>query len=93
LSGVAQSFSWVVPSDIAPSRTAVIQVTATDRAGNSQSATSDLLTLIGSGFAPNAQVTYQYDPLNRLTQATYQDGRVVSYTYDAAGNLATVTVK
>jgi YD repeat-containing protein len=38
-------------------------------------------------------VTYQYDPLGRVTQATYQDGRVVSYTYDAAGNLATVTVK
>jgi YD repeat-containing protein len=93
LSGVAQSFSWVVPQDITPSRTAMIRVTATDRAGNSQSASSDLLTVIGSGFAPNAQVTYQYDPLNRLTQATYQDGHVVSYTYDAAGNLATITVK
>jgi YD repeat-containing protein len=93
LSGVAQSFSWVVPADIAASRTAVIQVTATDKAGNAQSASSDLLTVIGSGFTPNAQVTYQYDPLGRVTQATYQDGRVVSYTYDAAGNLATVTVK
>jgi len=93
LGGVAQSFSWVVPADITPTRTGMIQVTATDRAGNSQSATSDVLTLIGSGFTPNAQVTYQYDPLNRLTQATYQDGHVVSYTYDAAGNLATVTVK
>jgi YD repeat-containing protein len=93
LSGVAQSFSWVVPADIAPSRTAEIQVTATDKAGNSQSATSDLLTVIGSGFTPNAQVTYQYDPLNRLTQASYQGGRVITYTYDAAGNLSTVTVQ
>jgi YD repeat-containing protein len=93
LSGVAQSFSWVVPQSIAPSWTAVIQVMAADKAGNSQSAASDLLTVIGSGFTPNAQVTYQYDPLNRLTQATYQDGHVVSYTYDAAGNLATITVQ
>ena len=41
--------------------------------------------MIGSGFAPNASVTYQYDPLNRLTQAAYLDGRTVQYTYDAAG--------
>jgi YD repeat-containing protein len=93
LSGVAQSFPWVVPSDIAPSRTALIQVMATDKAGNSQTATSDQLAVIGSGFTPNASVTYQYDPLNRLTQAAYSDGRIVHYTYDAAGNLATITVQ
>jgi YD repeat-containing protein len=93
LSGVAQSFAWVVPSDITPSRMAVVRVTATDKAGNVQTATSDALTVIGSGFAPNAVVTYQYDPLNRLTQATYQDGRTVQYTYDPAGNLATITVQ
>ena len=93
LSGVAQSFNWLVPADIAPSRNAVIQVTATDRAGNAQSAASDVLTLIGSGFAPNASATLEYDALNRLSKVTYQDGRVFQYSYDAAGNLTAITVQ
>jgi YD repeat-containing protein len=93
LSGVAQSFSWLVPADIAPTRNAVIQVTATDRAGNTQSASSDLLALIGSGFAANSSATYEYDALNRLSKVTYQDGRVIQYAYDAAGNLTAITVQ
>ena len=66
LGGNAQAYDWIVPADIAPSRTAVLRVTATDAAGNAQSATSDLLTLIGSGFTPNSSATYTYDALNRL---------------------------
>jgi YD repeat-containing protein len=33
-----------------------------------------------------AIVTYQYDDLYRLIKATYSDGTVIEYTYDAAGN-------
>ena len=29
---------------------------------------------------------YTYDNLNRITQATYDDGTVIKYTYDASGN-------
>jgi YD repeat-containing protein len=29
---------------------------------------------------------YQYDDLNRLIRAQYPDGKVIEYTYDAAGN-------
>ncbi len=32
-------------------------------------------------------IDYTYDPLNRLTSATYSDGRSFGYTYDAAGNV------
>jgi RHS repeat-associated protein len=46
-----------------------------DAAGNRTSA--------GPSASPE---TYQYDPLNRLTQATYANGDVESFTYDAAGN-------
>jgi YD repeat-containing protein len=67
-------------------------VTATDATGNSQSASSDLLTLIGSGFTPNSAATYVYDSLNRLTQVKLDDGRTVRYTYDAAGNLVQISV-
>jgi YD repeat-containing protein len=90
--GTQQSYDWILPSDIAPSRTAEIRVTATDAAGNSQSATSDLLTVIGSGFTPNSTATYSYDALNRLTQAVLGDGRTIQYTWDAAGNLTQITV-
>ena len=34
----------------------------------------------------NATITYTYDPLGRLTQATYSDGTYFKYTYDAVGN-------
>lgn len=40
--------------------------------------------------APAAQAAtqYTYDALNRLTKVIYDDGRSISYTYDAAGNMA-----
>lgn len=39
------------------------------------------------GSANVAQaVTYVYDELNRLTQITYDDGTVITYTYDEVGN-------
>src|SRR5262249_41061700 len=84
LNGNQQTYDWIIPSDIAPSRTAVIRVTASDDAGNSKSAASDLLTLVGSGFTPNANATYTYDALNRVTQVSMDDGRTIQYTWDAA---------
>jgi len=92
LNGNTQIYDWSVPPDVAPSRTAVIRVTATDGAGNAQSAASDLLTLIGSGFTPNSTASFTYDGLNRLTQAVLGDGRTVQYTWDAAGNLVQITI-
>jgi YD repeat-containing protein len=92
LSGTTQSFDWGAPATIAPSRTAVIRVTATDAAGNAQAAASGPLSLIGSGFTPNSTAAYSYDGANRLTQATLGDGRSVQYVWDAAGNLTQITV-
>jgi YD repeat-containing protein len=36
-------------------------------------------------------ITYTYDPLNRLTGASYSDGTYYNYTYDAVGNRLTET--
>jgi YD repeat-containing protein len=92
LSGNQQSYTWSVPPDIAPSRIAVIRISATDAAGNTQAAVSGPLSVIGAGFTPNNTVSYTYDALNRLTSAVLQDGRVVRYAWDDAGNLIQVTV-
>ena len=36
-------------------------------------------------------IAYVYDPLNRLTEANYSDGRFYHYTYDKVGNRLSVT--
>jgi RHS repeat-associated protein len=38
------------------------------------------------GTVITTTITYQYDPLYRLTSATYSSGAYYDYTYDAAGN-------
>lgn len=37
-------------------------------------------------------ITYIYDDLGRLTQASYSNGIVILYTYDAVGNRQTKIV-
>ena len=37
--------------------------------------------------------TYIYDELGRLVQIIYEDGKTVTYTYDAVGNRVTLTEK
>ncbi|MGE5416831.1 MAG: Ig-like domain-containing protein [Acidobacteriota bacterium] len=40
---------------------------------------------------PAAADIYTYDDLNRLTSVTYDDGSKITYTYDAAGNILSIT--
>jgi YD repeat-containing protein len=91
LGGNSQTYDWILPGDIAPNRMAVLRVTAMDAAGNRQAASSDLLTLIGSGFTANRTATYTYDGLNRIVEANTSEG-TIKFTWDAAGNLALITV-
>jgi YD repeat-containing protein len=93
LSGSVQAFDWSLPADVAPTRSAAIRVTAKDAAGNTQAATSDLLSLIGAGFTPNSTANYTYDAMNRLIQAALSDGRTIVYTWDASGNLVGIEVR
>jgi YD repeat-containing protein len=39
---------------------------------------------------PVVAITYAYDSLNRLIKVTYDDGGIVEYEYDAAGNITRV---
>ncbi len=45
-----------------------------------------------TSIALAGSVTYTYDTLGRLSKATYSNGVVVTYAYDAAGNRTVVTV-
>lgn len=48
------------------------------------------VTTCGSAVA--AEVTYERDTRGRLTKATYSDGTVVDYSYDANGNRTSAVV-
>jgi YD repeat-containing protein len=93
ISGNQQSYDWVLPAGIAPSRNAAVRITATDAAGNAQSATIDGLTVIGSGFTPNSIGTYTYDALNRLVFGALSEGRSITWVWDEAGNLTQISVQ
>ena len=48
--------------------------------------------ILSSVIVYAGSVTYTYDGLNRLVRAEYEDGTVIEYTYDKAGNRTTVYV-
>lgn len=50
-----------------------------------------VLTLL-SGAIQAGSVAYTYDTLGRLAMATYGNGVVITYVYDAAGNRTSYTV-
>lgn len=55
---------------------------------------SRCLIAIGMGALaePSGATAYQYDALHRLTQVAYDTGTIVSYAYDPAGNILSVSV-
>jgi len=48
--------------------------------------------ILSSVIAYAESVTYTYDGLNRLIRAEYEDGTVIQYIYDEAGNQTTLYV-
>jgi YD repeat-containing protein len=64
-----------------------IRLTVTDGSGMNTSDDSDANFEIYQGVGRS----YVYDELNRLIQVIYEDGRKVTYTYDASGNRITLT--
>jgi RHS repeat-associated protein len=49
-------------------------------------------SILAAAQSTSVTITYVYDPLYRLKQANYSDGRSFAYTYDAVGNRLSQTV-
>ena len=39
------------------------------------------------------EITYRYDSLDRLVQASYGGNKTITYTYDSAGNITKIDMK
>ena len=48
--------------------------------------------VVASAYAANGSVAYTYDPLGRVTTASYDTGVCIIYTYDANGNRLSETI-
>ena len=86
LQGNLRTYNWNVPPDLSTNQ-ARIRVTVTDGSAVNVFDDSDSDFTIYQGVGR----TYVYDELNRLFQIIYEDGRRVTYTYDASGNRITLT--
>lgn len=56
------------------------------RTAGAQILGAGLLSFAGAVSAAAEPVSYTYDELGRLKTATYGNGQIITYTYDAAGN-------
>lgn len=54
--------------------------------------TAGVFLALLSGALQAGSVSYTYDSLGRLSKATYVNGVVITYVYDAAGNRTSYTV-
>ena len=81
-----RDYNWTVPQEMVTTQ-GRIRVTVTHTSGISTFDDSDSNFEIYQGVGR----TYVYDELNRLIQMIYEDGRRVTYTYDASGNRITAT--
>jgi len=86
LAGDLRTYNWDVPSDLSTNQ-ARIRVIVTDGSAVNvfDDSDSDFTVFQGVGRI------YIYDELNRLIQVLYEDGRRITYTYDASGNRITLT--
>ena len=69
-------------------------ISQTPTSGTSVNSGSAVSLVVSSGLPPAQadEVTYTYDALHRLTRATYTNGTVIDYSYDASGNRTSSTV-
>jgi len=69
-----------------------MSLTTTVLSGTGRRRLLGVVLILLTGTLQAGSVTYTYDSLGRLTQATYNNGVVIVYVYDAAGNRTSYTV-
>ena len=68
-----------------------VSLTVSGASGSDVVTRTNYITVSGGYTATTTTITYTYDPLNRLTEAEYSDGKSFAFAYDAAGNRTVYT--
>jgi YD repeat-containing protein len=71
---ILSAFIWLAP-------VMILLLAASGCGGGESSSSTDQAT------ETSVESVYTYDDLNRLTKVRMNSGEVISYTYDAAGNI------
>lgn len=69
-----------------------MQSSRTGFPGLAKRLTSGVFLALLCGSLQAGSVAYTYDSLGRLSKATYSNGVVITYVYDASGNRTSYTV-
>lgn len=92
------------PEPTKPSETTTTVIASTTQSENESQTTTTIITEFTTETSStatetttqpvdyNSNVKYEYDSLNRVTKAVYDEENYVEYVYDANGNITKVTI-
>lgn len=104
INAVELGFTEDEPKPTNPSETTTTTIASTTQSENESQTTTTIVTefatetssaVTGTTTQPvdyNSNVKYEYDSLNRVTKAIYDEENYVEYVYDANGNITKVTI-
>ena len=104
INAVELGFTEDEPEPTKPSETTTTTIESTTQSENESQTTTTIVTefvtetssaATGTTTLPvdyNSNVKYEYDSLNRVTKAVYDEENYVEYVYDANGNITKVTI-
>lgn len=104
INAVELGFTEDEPEPTKPSETTTTTIESTTQSENESQTTTTIVTefvtetssaATGTTTQPvdyNSNVKYEYDSLNRVTKAVYDEENYVEYVYDANGNITKVTI-
>ncbi len=86
--GTTDTYAYTI--DLTSLPVPVFQTSHTDQEGNTSTSATNIWGQVVQTNDQGLTVAYEYDPLNRLTQATYANNNPTLITYDLAGRKLTL---
>jgi len=86
--GTTDTYAYTI--DLTSLPVPVFQTSHTDQKGNTSTSATNIWGQVVQTNDQDLTVAYEYDPLNRLTQATYANNDPTLITYDLAGRKLTL---